>query len=1713
VKSPLAPHLDERRAEAFAAELRERAQAWIPAWGLADGERDFGRALLEIAARFSSEVAERLDGAGDKMRRGFLDWLGVPRTAARPARLPVVFKLADTARTAVLASAPVQMQADAGGTSVVFETEKDVRVVPGRLDMLVGADADTDAFYLPPPGLSDLKPLASLPTQWRVKSFAPAGTSKVQLDPEIGLVAGMILAAGRRQYTIVQADKNLVTLEPPLVTELTVSTAVSLVSAFAPFDGEAHNWQEHALYLGDAELLNIEAAATIEVVGASALREGIRWEYSGKSDPNAEVGWLPFAFDDNRQKIVNDAIVLTKPKGAIEQTMVAGNKSRWIRACASTVDPTKAPYTSDEFSIRVNADGCNNKPPCPPAGPTVSPPAEGMANTTPLVLDNVFFPLGKEPRQFDAFYIGSQEAFSKKAAQAQLCFEMADPTFFALSAVCDGVFANTVLAGVAKDRALHLMAINPTTGGLSKFREREPLQPPAPGYDGKVESAPTVALDAPFPPPGPGQMEPRWRPPVWAETDQQISSMQFSGFLVAVSAGDAISVWHEHSLDPHKSGWIAFGSIPPTLPPATSDNPVAGLVYLAGASPKIVALRNGQMAVRDWPNGPKWDGVPTTANGNLVRLEAIVPVLDAAHGFTTSVANGMVGVSDGNLLYTVSHTGVCNPLPLPPANVDFGVRPVAVQKAANDLIIAYAKTVPQVLGMHRTAFGEGTVALIETSARAVGLEVAEDSTDLLFFATVVHGDEGYLASWAPHTTPNAQISYSRSVIPAGLGTPGGVPTEVSHRIFVPGTRGDSFTAAFDRTKRIDGTATLLSGIILPSSALPLVPTDLVTRMNAGNTPEEHFVQDYGNLYEGETFHVVDTNFTPTSTGPLLAYKASAPLTGKITGSTAASSTLELQKGDREVTKDSWLRINASYYQVTGLDQSTDPWVATVTLVTGVAANTGVPYSRPQATGGKIATFTSLTVINGTWDASLLKRSPVLFPGAVPEEQNGKAFGTDAAGRPLVALAQEFTQLPVIAPYSFIVDATIGDWSQIREDTSANPELSWEYWNGKAWWKLHVTLDDTQNLKTTGALQFDVPSDISSTDWAGKANYWIRARLIGGDYGREKVTVTTTDKGKGVTEQTINRSTDGIRPPSVLKLTISYQVCQAVRPAFVISQDSRSFRDQSEANRTSGASIEAFVPLALTLGRLSHDAALPVSDACPPECDDQLSQSASAQVATGVATATTALPMTGRALFIGLTGALSGADVNVLLLCDERNHASFAPITIEALVADRFVPVVTKDTTRALGETGLLSMAFAVPPTPAELFGQPLTWLRLTPKPVANSADWKPSMRGAYLNAVWASATETLTRELLGSSDGMPNMSVRLARPPVLYHTLELRVKEPLGEEERAALLAVDAASVLSAVEGLPGDWVLWKQVADPSDEAAHARVYAFDEPNGVICFGDGRHGLIPPIGRDSIVAFSYQRTEPGQPGSAGVPGNSISARTPLNLVSPVETVESVIAAAQSAGGAPSEDDERLLRFGYARLWHRGRAITLHDLEDLTLESSSDIAQALVLARQGHARLVVVMAGKNPTPSAAQRRELYRYLLDAAPAALGATNALRIAGPVIRRLRLDLTLRVTSLDNAAALSDTVERRLVSFFDTSSGGVAGDGWPLGANPSEDDIAYALVDAPYLESIKNVALREIASDGSDQPWPRTLKPNELAMLAADPLRIQFESSEAAL
>ncbi len=1253
----------------------------MPRWGLSGDSHDFGHALLKVASLFNARVAERFDQCGDKMRRGFFDWLAMRGETARPARMPVAFKMVEKAQEAVLARAPVQMQASAQGAAVVFESENDVRVLPGRLEIVVATDAENDAIFFQMPELTSIEPLEPLPTQWRLKSFAAAGSDKLQLDPEVGLVPGMIVEVAGLQYRIEKAYKDIATIDPalPAGAGIEAGTIAKKVTAFEPFDPQTRNRQDHVVYLGDLDLLNIEAAATIDVVGGQALGPEAQWAYWGKKEPDDTVGWQPLTLAKDQP---GDAVRLDKPKGSVEPREIGAVKSaRWIRASTPKVPDIKPALSVDSLELRIN---CRPHPVCPTVNPSSGPAlaCDAMANTTPLSLNSPFFyPLGRIPRQFDTFYLGCPEAFSKRGAHIQLCFDLKNPTPFSLTAVHHASLAAPVLAGVGQDGALHLFSFDAAQAKLTRLFDGEPLRPPSPAYGSGPVAAPSIALDR----------KPRWRLPMWAEGQD---------FMVATTAGSHVWVWGQNATDSTKSGWRDFGALPTDAP---QNSPVDGLVYLGAPSPSLVALQDGKLYLRATVEGATWSAVPTKAGNTVVVLKAIAPILvviePATGQLASSAAEGMVGIADDGNLYNVMTAGVCTALAGPSGaalDLSTDVRPIALKDDDKLTVVAASQSRTELVAVIRNGAGTTTtLGDLDGCILGFSLEAALDGTDHLeCLVTVRDGPNSYFATWVP---PSLPLSAPIEVPPAASGA----PTHIAQHVLIPGEN-----------------------------------ADVLVRPFAVSTP------------------------TPAD--------ASAP--------------------------------------------------------------------------------------------------------------------------------------PV-------------DWSRQLGAPDSNPELSWEYWNG-SWSKLTLDVDETQELKTTGAVRFTIPPDIAKTDWAGKTSFWIRVRLTGGDYGSEDVTVITEPLPgpEGKSKQTIQRSIEGIRPPTVVSLGISYALCDNVTPSFILAKDSGSIRDQSDANRTAGAIIEGFIPLAVTLGRLRADdkpLAKPPSDPCPPDCEcagaSGVAGASDTPPAAAAAIPPDIPPATGRALFLGFNAELSGASVNVLFVVGrESDHAKLAPLTVQALVGDRFLPVVSRDGTRALGETGLLTLSFAQAPTRADLFGRTLFWLRLAPgaKDLSAASGWKPSLKGAYLNAAWASATETLTRELLGSSEGEPNLTLKLARPPVLRDSLELRVKESLGAEERDDLLKVDREKVRNDPD-LPGDWVRWKKVVDTDDEAPSERVFALDENTGEIRFGDGLHGTIPPVGTDSIVAFQYQRTEPPAKGAVDVPANAIEARTKLNLVTPVAGVEAVFSADHAAGGAPA----------------------------------------------------------------------------------------------------------------------------------------------------------------------------------------------------------------
>jgi hypothetical protein len=119
---------------------------------------------------------------------------------------------------------------------------------------------------------------------------------------------------------------------------------------------------------------------------------------------------------------------------------------------------------------------------------------------------------------------------------------------------------------------------------------------------------------------------------------------------------------------------------------------------------------------------------------------------------------------------------------------------------------------------------------------------------------------------------------------------------------------------------------------------------------------------------------------------------------------------------------------------------------------------------------------------------------------------------------------------------------------------------------------------------------------------------------------------------------------------------------------------------------------------------------------------------------------------------------------------------------------------------------------------------------------------------------------TREKEILGSSNGEPRQMYTLSRRFVPYVDIWVNELGDLSEEEIIKIIRKNELDV-EEVHDENGNtiefWVKWQATDNLSKSSGHVRQYELDSASGIVRFGDGQHGAIPPAGTDNIKA-SYK---------------------------------------------------------------------------------------------------------------------------------------------------------------------------------------------------------------------------------------------------------------
>ena len=641
-----------------------------------------------------------------------------------------------------------------------------------------------------------------------------------------------------------------------------------------------------------------------------------------------------------------------------------------------------------------------------------------------------------------------------------------------------------------------------------------------------------------------------------------------------------------------------------------------------------------------------------------------------------------------------------------------------------------------------------------------------------------------------------------------------------------------------------------------------------------------------------------------------------------------------------------------------------------------------------------------------------------------------------------------------ATVTVTLNVTLSDQHNTLSSTD-NPTVAWEVWTGSAWVEVgrstrssafagsytntSAFADNTFAFTASSTVTFTLPANVAATTVQGSAGSWLRIRLVGGNNpsgpgGYYGLGVTLASGASG----TLTATNDGYRPPILKSVTLGYTI-------------------------TPSATAAGFAYNDLTFTRFAPPSFVPF----------------------------VRMPDTDPALYLGFDRAFENrptllyVQIAPLSISDLETLGDVtSPPTVEWEywgAAGDWAPLGATDATGSFAESGLVSFIGPSDFTSTTVLGQARYWLRARLDQGQFAAP--PRVGLVLTNTVWASNTATTQAEILGSSDGTPSQTFTLLHTPVLEGQ-RIYVNEPAlpPPAEQAAIEALEGSDAILVVPGVRGQpdqtWVRWHVVTDFYGSGPRDRHYVIDRDAGVVTFGDGLHGLVPPQGTQNVWSFFYQT-------GGGSQGNR-PAGTVNQLKTAIASIGGVINFEEASGGSDTESLDEVKVLGPTVLRNSGRAIAAQDYQDLALQASPDVARAQLVPpnfdptqnpieapEAGHVTLLVVPFSNDmpPTPGVGLLRELTTHL----QARIAPAVTLTVTGPLWIQVSVSgLTIVPVTTEGADPLRVAAVAAITGFLHPLTGGFDGTGWAFGQLPQASDIYRLVMAIPGVNAVQGFILQ---------------------------------------
>jgi len=620
------------------------------------------------------------------------------------------------------------------------------------------------------------------------------------------------------------------------------------------------------------------------------------------------------------------------------------------------------------------------------------------------------------------------------------------------------------------------------------------------------------------------------------------------------------------------------------------------------------------------------------------------------------------------------------------------------------------------------------------------------------------------------------------------------------------------------------------------------------------------------------------------------------------------------------------------------------------------------------------------------------------------------------------------------------------------NASEDLKIQWEYFDGKQWQRFATATrssveeglkgtefeDTTCAFTKTGTVSFRVPEGISEAAVNDAESYWVRARIVKGDYGVAGTYELDGDKWAWRDERPL-------RPPQLKGLRLKYTEDDRCPHRLVTYNDFR-YIDITESCATELRHVQVFEPI----------------------------------------------PDESPSLYLGFDGPFPNDFIQIFINVVQKTSMELVRDQDELLRAyykrmeelyygDKkvvweywsgkdWLDLGVADRTHAFTESGFIEFVGPKDMAPTKKFGEHLFWIRTRLE--MGGYEQLPRVDHILLNTITAEHRTTLRFEILGNGGGTPNELFKFNNRPILEgEEIWIREKEVPPPDEQEQLRSAHGEKVLET-DPREGHWVRWVRVDSFYASSGRSRHYTVDRINGSIRFGDGRRGMMVPKGDKNVKCNLYRY-------GGGVRGN-IGPNQATTLRQSIAYIDSVTNHYAAKGGSDVESVEEVKQRGPYVIKSRYRAVTKEDFEWLALQASNSIARTHCLPsteREGEVCVLVVPKfdeakldySQKLIPSTELVRRVKAYLDERRLV----TVKVNVEKPQYVEISVNLDVIRSSTGSSERLKRDIALALRRFLHPIHGGRDGKGWPFGRNVLKVDLYHVIEEVEGVEFVDRIRI----------------------------------------